>query len=50
MSEWQTWSVMARKRTNLPESETPGNFKSLRKNWNSHSTREMKTASHNQHV
>jgi hypothetical protein len=47
----ETCSVMARNcgRT-FPESETPGNFKSLRKNWNSHSTREMKTASHNQHV
>jgi hypothetical protein len=36
--------------TKLPESETQGNFKSLRQNWNSHSTREMKNASHNQHL
>jgi hypothetical protein len=40
----------AKLQTKLPESETPGNFKSLRQNWNSHSTREMKNASHNQHL
>jgi hypothetical protein len=37
----------AKLRTNLPESETPGNFKSLRENLNSHSTLEIKNANHN---
>jgi hypothetical protein len=40
----------AKLRTKLPESETPGNFKSLRENLKSHSTHEIKNASHNQYL